>query len=81
MRSSQDTTGTHRLQSGDSEARKRYMRRRLELSFDGPYQVTLTMPPSMKMKPKWVHASHCKKVNFQVSDANLHQKDKGAQED
>lgn len=76
----QDTSGGHRLQPGDW-----VVVRHLEPRFDGPYQVLLTTATSVKVegKPNWIHASHCKKVNFQVSDGHLSQKGeaKGGEED
>ncbi|KAM4694272.1 uncharacterized protein O3C94_004719 [Discoglossus pictus] len=68
----EETTGTHHLHPGDPVIR-RYVRRHLDPRFDGPYQVLLTAPTSVKVegKPNWIHASHCKLVDFQVSDKKL----------
>ncbi|KAM4796040.1 uncharacterized protein WCC33_001153 [Rhinophrynus dorsalis] len=67
-----ETTGTHHLQPGDWVVIRRYLRKHLEPRFDGPFQVLLTTPTSVKVegKPNWIHASHCKKEDFQVSDVN-----------
>ncbi|KAM4701891.1 uncharacterized protein O3C94_002790 [Discoglossus pictus] len=56
-----ETTGTHHLHLGDWVMIRRYVRRHLEPRFDGPYQVLLTTPTSVKVegKPNWIHASHC----------------------
>ncbi|KAM4632453.1 LOW QUALITY PROTEIN: uncharacterized protein O3C94_018964 [Discoglossus pictus] len=66
----EETTGTHQLPSGDWVVIMRYVRRHLEPRFDGAYKVLYT---SVKMegKPNWIHASHCKLVDFQVSDKKL----------
>ncbi|XP_066440839.1 protein NYNRIN-like [Eleutherodactylus coqui] len=56
--------GSHSLNPGDWVVVKRHVRKTLEPRFDGPYQVLLTTPTSVKLegKPTWIHASHCKKV-------------------
>ncbi|KAM4694273.1 LOW QUALITY PROTEIN: uncharacterized protein O3C94_004723 [Discoglossus pictus] len=64
---------THHLHPGYWLLIRRYVRRHLEPRFDGPYQVLLTTPTSVNVegKPNWIHASHCKLVDFQVSDKKL----------
>ncbi|KAM4809916.1 LOW QUALITY PROTEIN: uncharacterized protein WCC33_018738 [Rhinophrynus dorsalis] len=65
-----ETTGTHHLQPGDWVVIRRYVRKHPEPRFDGPFQVLLTTPTSVKVegKPNWIHTSHFKKVDFQVGD-------------
>lgn len=79
----EETTGTHHLQPGDWVVIRRYVRRHLEPRFDGPYQVLLTTPTSVKVegKPNWIHASHCKKVDFQVSKDDQKGEATGHEED
>ncbi|XP_063817634.1 uncharacterized protein LOC135056421 [Pseudophryne corroboree] len=58
----------HHLQPGDWVYLKRHVRKSLEPRYDGPFQVLITTPTSVKLKDRaaWVHASHCKllKVKF-----------------
>lgn len=54
--------GSHELQPGDWVVVN--VRKSLEPRFEGPFQVQLIKPTSVKLEGKntWVHASHCKKV-------------------
>ncbi|XP_040203611.1 uncharacterized protein LOC120935625 [Rana temporaria] len=59
---------SHSLQPGDWVVIKKFQRRGLEPRFEGPYQVLLTTPTSVKVEGKisWIHASHCKRVQKEV---------------
>lgn len=59
---------SHSLQPGDWVVIKKFQRRGLEPRFEGPYQVLLTTPTSVKIEGKisWVHASHCKQVQKEI---------------
>lgn len=55
--------GTHSLKPGEWVVVKKHVRSALDPRYEGPYQVLLTTPPSVKLEGKstWIHASHCKK--------------------
>lgn len=61
--------GTHTLEPGDWVYLKKHVRKSLEPRFEGPFQVQLMTPTSVKLKgkPTWVNALHCKKITVMVA--------------
>ncbi|KAM8952228.1 protein NYNRIN-like [Pelodytes ibericus] len=56
--------GSHTLSPGEWVVVKKHVRGTLDPRYEGPYQVLLTTPTSLKLegRPTWIHASHCKRI-------------------
>lgn len=57
---------THTLKPGEWVLVKKHVRKHcLEPRYEGPFQVILVTPTSVKLegRPTWIHASHCKRVD------------------